>query len=120
MNRRTADHIRIVQFSVLVTTASLLGSPALAERAFAAEGAKIAAVEVRNLTPRTLTDVPVTFGHVFRQGDVPRGKHVHCLAGNRFAQVDAKRRYGDGSLRLPVISAIVPRVRTSGPAGGED
>jgi hypothetical protein len=71
-------------------------------------------VELRNLDEEALRDAPVTFGQVFRRGDVPAGRQVHAAIGDRPVQVDPKRRYDDGSLRFAVISAIVPEL-----AGGE-
>jgi hypothetical protein len=53
----------------------------------------------------------VTFGQVFKKGDVPDGV-VLCNGGA--AQADVKRRYGDGSVRFTVVTA---RLDTWG-AGG--
>jgi hypothetical protein len=55
---------------------------------------------------------PVTFGHVFRRGDVPAGANLEARAGNtRVAlQVDAKATHGDGSLRHAVVTAVLPEV----------
>ncbi|MGN6328300.1 MAG: hypothetical protein ACTHL5_05105, partial [Rhodanobacter sp.] len=53
--------------------------------------------------------VPVSFGQVFKAGDVPAGKTVTAsVDGQPVAlQVDAKATYPDGSLRHAVITAMV-------------
>ena len=80
----------------------LLGSLTAAGpgQARAAERPKIVEVEVRNLSDRALKDVPLTFGQVFRKGDLPRSTGVYCNIGDAQAQSEVKRRYADGSVRL--------------------
>jgi hypothetical protein len=54
--------------------------------------------------------VPVTFGQVFKAGDVPRGATVAATLNGQPAtlQVDAKATNPDGSLRHAVLTVIVP------------
>ena len=55
-------------------------------------------------------NVPVTFGQVFRQGDVPKGATFAGRIGADSVplQVDAKATYSDGSLRHAVLTAVMP------------
>ena len=99
---------------LVVATMVLFGGTATEHIAPAAEPPDVVNVEVRNLTRQTLKSVPVTFGQVFRKGDVPRGKQVHCPIDDCWAQVDPKRGYDDGSLRFAVVSVVLPEL----PAGG--
>ncbi len=61
-------------------------------------------------TRQTQNNVPVTFGQVFRIGDVPRGATVTAtLHGQPVAlQVDGKATHPEGSLRHAVLTVIVP------------
>lgn len=56
------------------------------------------------------THVPVTFGQVFKTGDVPHGTALSATLDNRpvALQVDAKATYPDGSLRHAVLTVMVP------------
>jgi len=56
------------------------------------------------------TNVPVTFGQVFRAGDVAKGQTVTATLDGRPVplQVDDKARNPDGSLRHAVLTALVP------------
>lgn len=103
-------HSRTFRLMVPFTLVSALA----VSRHAAAEETKGVAVEIRNVTDQLLTDVPVTFGQVFKQGDVPAGRPVRGTVDGRGVQIDAKRHYEDGSLRLAIVSAIVPQL----PAGG--
>ncbi|MCH5373147.1 MAG: hypothetical protein JJ992_04175, partial [Planctomycetes bacterium] len=58
--------------------------------------------------------VPVTFGQVFRKGDIGAGQTVRCSADTQRIQVDEKRRYDDGSLRFAVVSTIVQELNAGG------
>jgi len=56
------------------------------------------------------TNVPVTFGQIFKAGDIPQGETVTAtLNGQPVAlQVDSKATHPDGSLRHAVLTATVP------------
>ena len=56
------------------------------------------------------TNVPVTFGQIFKAGDIPQGETVTAtLNGQPVAlQVDSKATHPDGSLRHAVLTAMVP------------
>lgn len=69
-------------------------------------------VIVENPSDETLTNVPITYGQVFLQGDVPAG---YALQGKIndvpvLVQVDAKSTHADKSLRHAVISLIIPSI----------
>ncbi len=59
---------------------------------------------------------PVTFGLVFKPGEVPKGKTVEARAAGRPvpAQVDVKRRHDDGSLRYAIVSAVLAQSDAAG------
>ncbi len=63
-------------------------------------------VEIRNLSDRTLRDVPVTFGQVFKLDDFVRGVAVSADGVPIKAQVNVKRRHEDGSLRFAIVSTM--------------
>jgi len=55
---------------------------------------------------------PLTFGVVFRPGEMPRGKPLKALLGSRElpVQLDAKRHYEDGTVKHGVVSLAVPKL----------
>jgi hypothetical protein len=59
---------------------------------------------------RAQSDVPLTFGQVFKAGDVPRGTTLTAtLDGHPITvQVDPKATNPDGSLRHAVLTAVLP------------
>jgi hypothetical protein len=59
---------------------------------------------------------PVTFGMVFRPGDIPRGRTLAGRAGGNDVplQADIKRRHPDGSVRFAVLSSALPAVPAAG------
>ena len=76
----------------------------------------ITTVAIDSTSNAEQTNVPVTFGQVFKQGDVlPTEKLVGKLADGSAIpiQVDIKATHSDGSLRHAIISAILPAL----PAG---
>jgi hypothetical protein len=56
------------------------------------------------------TQVPVTFGQVLKEGDVPRGATLTAALDGRpiHLQVDTKATNPDGSIRHAVLTAMVP------------
>ena len=104
------NHTPLMRWSA----AALLATVGVLTGQTAAEEKKGIAVEVRNLTDKALANVPVTFGQVFKRGDVAARNQVHCLVDDRWAQVDVKRHYDDGSLRFAVISAILQKLPAHG------
>jgi hypothetical protein len=60
--------------------------------------------------PKAESHVPLTFGQVFNEGDLPAGYSVTLLnkTSNIPTQLDVKATHKDGSVRHGVISAIIP------------
>ncbi len=78
----------------------------------AKERERITAVTFRQLGRPSASKIPITFGQVFKLGDIPRGYLVSAIGPSRDVlptQVDVKARHADGSLRHAVISIVVPR-----------
>ena len=65
---------------------------------------------VVNLSTAAQTNVPVTFGQVFKDGDVPSGATLTATFNGQpvTLQVDPKATNPDGSLRHAVLTAMVP------------
>ncbi len=74
--------------------------------ALSASAAPVTTVTLRPQASQPPGSVPLTFGQVFKKGDIKQGV-VASIAGAA-AQVDVKRKYDDGSVRFAIISAIVP------------
>ena len=82
--------------------------------AAAGEPALAVDVEVHNLSDAPLANVPVTFGHVFKRGEMTDGI-VARLGGKPLAvQADVKRLHDDRSVRFAVVSAHLPQVAARG------
>lgn len=81
------------------------------------QAADIVTTKIQNLAGSTQAQVPVTFGQVFRPGDVPSGAHIvaHILPDGASVplQVDQKAAHNDGSLRHGVLTARLPRLAAS-------
>lgn len=71
-----------------------------------ARGDPVTKVTLRPPAGGALKDVPVTFGQVFRKGDIRQG--VLPSAQRASVQADVKRKYDDGSVRFAVISLLLP------------
>ncbi len=73
-------------------------------------GSTITTVRLHNPSSNPETDVPVTFGQVFRPGDVPAGKTLVARIGDTVIplQVDVKATHADGSLRHAVLTVRLP------------
>lgn len=93
-----------------VSTAVPVGKAAIAPVNATGE---ITNLTVESTSSATQSNVPVTFGQVFAEGDVMAGVPLTAVLanGSRVAlQVDAKAKHPDGSLRHAVISMIVPQL----------
>lgn len=75
-------------------------------------GDVIAPLRIESTSVSAQTNVPTTFGHAFKQGDLPASGAAILLraADNSIvpAQLDVRAQHGDGSVRHAVISAIIP------------
>ncbi|WP_229751351.1 hypothetical protein [Undibacterium terreum] len=59
---------------------------------------------------RTQTNVPLTFGHIFAQGDVPNANALYGKLSDGTVvplQVDVKAKHPDGSVRHAIISSML-------------
>ncbi len=63
------------------------------------------------------TNLPVTFGQVFRPGDIPAGANLAARSGADGVplQVDVKATHADGSLRHAILTVDVPRLEAGTP-----
>lgn len=77
--------------------------------AFGTAHAQITNVVIES-TGGSQSDVPFTFGQVFKPGAVPSGNTVVLKQGSTAvpSQLDVKTRYGDGSVQHGVISGRLP------------
>ncbi|WP_130968224.1 hypothetical protein [Aquabacterium lacunae] len=81
-----------------------------------AQGA-ITCVQVRSSSASAQSNVPMTFGQPFRQGDLPSGKHlVAKTSGGAIipVQLDALASRADGSARFGVVSIQLPTLQAGG------
>ncbi len=90
-------------------TRTFIGSVVLLAAAHA-HAATVVTDYVISQTTQKQSNVPVTFGQVFKKGDVPRGSTVGASVNGRQAtlQVDPKSTNADGSLRHAVLTLMVP------------
>ena len=81
-----------------------------------AQAATVVTDQVVSQSTQTQTSIPVTFGQVFKAGDVPANATVLATLNGQSIplQVDAKATNPDGSLRHAVLTAMVPSL----PGGG--
>jgi hypothetical protein len=73
----------------------------------------ITGIVIQSTAREEQSNVPLTFGQVFAQGDLPRGAGlVGKLADGTSLplQLDVKASHPDGSVRHAVVSAILPRL----------
>lgn len=76
--------------------------------ALSASAAPVARVTLRAPAGQPAKGVAVTFGQVFKKGDIKQG--VLVSVQNAQTQADVKRKYGDGSVRFAIISLMIPEL----------
>lgn len=91
--------------------ARLLGLPLIIGAVLAAGtlvggGAPVTRVVVRNPGAVAVLETPLSFGQVFKRGEIQAG--VRGGPGLKGFQADIKRKYDDGSVRFAVISVVCP------------
>ncbi|WEN15364.1 hypothetical protein PY254_01400 [Rhodanobacter sp. AS-Z3] len=88
--------------------ALLIGAPSL-------YAATVVTNNVVSQASQAQNNVPVTFGQVFKAGDVPAGTTLTASINGQpvTLQVDSKATNPDGSLRHAVLTAIVPSLQGS-------
>jgi hypothetical protein len=86
--------------------------------AFGTANAQITNVVIESTSSSAQSDVPFTFGQVFKPGAVASGSTVVLRQGSTAVptQLDVKTRYSDGSVQHGVISGRVPSLSGNGSA----
>ena len=77
----------------------------------------ITTLKALNQSASTQTNVPATFGHYFKVGDVPSGQNLVAKLSDGTpvaVQVDKKATHSDGSLKHAVLSLRLPNLASSG------
>ncbi len=73
----------------------------------------ITTVEVKEKAGVTTSNYPLTFGHVFKKGDVPNSVKVTINGQDIPTQFDIKRHWDDNSVKHGVISVIIPQIQAN-------
>jgi hypothetical protein len=107
---------RVVRFMRDRRRAVALAASILGLGAGLANAADLTTVTVVSSNGSAQTNAPVTFGHVFKPGDVPAGAVIGARAGSTTVplQADKKATHADGSLRHAVLTAMVPSLSANG------
>jgi len=77
--------------------------------AFSVSASTLTTITVKEMDGVSTSNYPLTFGHVFKKGDVTGNVYLN----NYPTQTDVKTTYDDGSIRFAVISALVPMTANS-------
>lgn len=78
----------------------------------AADGSVVTGFSIEEKDGATTEGYPVTFGHVFKRGDIFNSVAVRTVGCSEVlpTQLDRKRSYDDGSLKFGIISFVIPRI----------
>jgi len=97
---------------LLIISTLLILSHGLSRAALAAEAKAVTTVSFDESSGSAF---PVTFGLLFKKGDVPSGQSVTGRVGssNIPIQVDQTATHADGSYRYAILSAIIPAGATT-------
>lgn len=68
----------------------------------------ITTITIRDKANTSTANYPITFGHLFKQGDITGNVYLRDGETNIATQTDIKTTWGDGSIKFAVVSAIVP------------
>ncbi|MEO8839213.1 MAG: hypothetical protein ABI351_10930, partial [Herbaspirillum sp.] len=95
-------------------------SQLVTSRSLPASGAVVTRVQVLDIDGHagSQSQVPVTFGQVFRPGDIPANGGVTLALADGTAipfQVDVKARHADGSLRHAIFSTVLAQMGAGKP-----
>ena len=71
--------------------------------------ATLTTITIKEMDGISTAAYPLTFGHVFKQGDVTGNVYLNSYS----TQTDVKTTWSDGSIRHAVISALVPMTANS-------
>ncbi len=85
----------------------VLKAPDLAE---AAKAGEIVSLQFENVTGKAQAAGEITFGHVFKQGDLGAGKYLVAVIDGREVpvQMDVKATNEDGSVRHALLTIAQP------------
>ncbi|MBT8116651.1 MAG: thrombospondin type 3 repeat-containing protein, partial [Gammaproteobacteria bacterium] len=81
-----------------------------------ADAGVVTSYEVESTVSSAQSAVPLTFGQVFKVGDVPAGSDVFVRGGAGeplLSQVDKKAFHSDGSLRHAIVTTVLPALSGS-------
>ncbi len=107
----TSQYLRFPFTSLFIWLAAGLLVPT------AARAADLVSVTAINQTASAQSAVPVTFGQVFKAGEVPAGTDIGArLASGTVlsTQVDRKATHADGSLRHAILTVKLPGLAANG------
>lgn len=102
----TLNGVQVVNYVTILVTDLPPGSGGLGD---------LVQISVTNQAGVDQGNIPVTFGHVFRAGDVASGTTVGAKLADEteiLLQIDNKATHADGSLRHAVMTAILPTLAT--------
>lgn len=108
--------VKLLSCTVIISLCAIAALQAGEKPAAGKDAGFITGVTIGNEGRSGLVDVPVTFGHIFKPGDIPAGTGIAA----RFEdgrdvplQLDAKATHREGSLRHAVLTLKLPAL----PAG---
>ncbi|PIE85143.1 hypothetical protein CSA08_03290, partial [Candidatus Gracilibacteria bacterium] len=70
-----------------------------------------------NASNTQLKNIPITFGQVFKKGDIPFGKKLSVSKGDQSSilyQINPKSVYPDGSLKHAIVTALINDLSANG------
>jgi hypothetical protein len=76
----------------------------------ASDGDVICSIVLKEKTGQNVSNYPLTFAHVFKNGDVGENISLSIDGATLPTQFDIKRHYDNGYVRHAVISAIIPDI----------
>ena len=77
------------------------------------DGQTITSLLIKDKAGKTTQNYPLTFGHVFKKGDVKDSISVKLNGVVLPTQCDIKRHWSDGSIKHAVISVILPKIEAN-------
>jgi len=77
------------------------------------DGQTITSLIIKEKAGKTTQNYPLTFGHVFKKGDVKDTVSVKVNGVVLPTQCDIKRHWSDGSIKHAVVSVILPKIESN-------
>lgn len=77
--------------------------------------AGVTSLKIEVLTNDIQTNVPITIGQVFAEGDVHVSDSVYGMAGNAYIpmQIDVKALHNNGTVRHAILSFVLPKLASN-------